>query len=93
MMPMDDYDFVRQMRAALLRELGVREPPFQLKVESDLGGCVVELRDARAGTNDFGQGKFVWSTRLTELQDDQITEKAREAADEIRPHINPPIER
>jgi hypothetical protein len=82
---MDNYE--RQLHRGILQALGVREPALQLKVETDLGGVVVELRDARGGLDDFRQGKYVEGLRLTDCRENNIAEKAEEAAAKLRPRI------
>ena len=86
---MDDDQYSHRLHQAILNELGINEPPFQLKVELDVGSASVSLRDARSGVNDFGEGEPVWALTLYDLYDTNIPEKAREAADASRPHITP----
>jgi len=86
---MNDREYVARLRAAILGELGITQPPFQLKVETDVGGAAVTLRDARAGVDDFGAGRFVGSVLLSDLADNRILESAQEAAEALRPGLDP----
>jgi hypothetical protein len=88
---MDDEEYGRTLHAAVLRELGIEEPPFHLKIESYVGSVNVSLRDARKELNDFGEGQFVWGLDLTGCGDENIGEKAKEAADILRPHLRPTV--
>jgi hypothetical protein len=72
----DEYE--RRLHAAILRELGIAEPPFQLKVESYVGSVHVFLRDGREGLDAYNEGKPVWGLDLRECGENNIAEKAKE---------------
>lgn len=84
---MDDYE--RALHSAILQDLRIKQPPYLLKVDSDAGGALVELRDAsNVARNDPSGGTFIHSLRLEgDMRAANVLVKAKEAADAIRPHL------
>jgi hypothetical protein len=82
-----DEEYGRRLHDQILAELGITEPPFQLSVNSEVGNVLVALRDASGGIDDRGQGKYVWAVDLSDCRDNNIPEKAKEAAATISSHL------
>lgn len=79
----DDFDTT--LHDAILKELGITEPPYNVQVESDVGAVEVILYDISAGSVDV-DGKFLGSKTLRgHLVSQNIPALAREAADDLRP--------
>ena len=50
---MDNDTYGTLLRAAMLRDLGITEPPYRLTIEFDVGGGAATLRDERKGVDAF----------------------------------------
>lgn len=88
---MDGYEYDRTLKRAILAALGIAEPRYHLKVDSDTGGVAIILRDAAAKSPlDPGDGVFIHSIQLSHdegVGDHEIPATAQRVADEIRPHL------
>jgi len=86
---MEDVQYGRVLKSAILKALGIAEPPYLLKVETNVGSVSLELFDAETKSrHDLGDGVPIWSTELREgLLDHEIPTTSHLIADEIRPHL------
>lgn len=80
-----DFDQVEQsIRAIIMADLGVADPPYFVKVMSDVGGVTVQLFDTRDKRGPYPEGKYVSGHIMEGYHDQLLEQKAHEAADAMR---------
>ena len=84
---MNNREYGRRLHAQILRELGITQPPFRLIVEIDAGGGAATLRDERDLHPMAVEGDFVSNYLFKELGFNDVAERAKEAADAMRPDL------
>ncbi len=73
-----------------MRDLGISDPPYYLKVMEDVGGVTVQLFDTREKGGAYPEGKYVSGHIINDWHDTLLEQKAKEAADAMRNDVPKP---
>ena len=85
---MESFERVAQrLRAAILDSLGLKQPPYYLKVMQDQGDVTVQLFDTRIQGGAYREGKYVAGQIIQPWHDTLVAKHATESAEAMRPNV------